>query len=650
MPRAPMQRTPMAPAVADAKAAPAATGAAAAAPHIEQFRRLYAEQAAGRAASLDEEMRAAALAELLVAGFPLRRDEEWIHTPLRAVAEARYRLGSAAPAFAAPGWGSELARELVAGEPVLLLTCNGAVAGPGVVAGVGAGTGNGAAGGPRAGGATSGRGSTGGRGVSSGNAVAATAIPGVRRAAWDGAPRTADTFTRPLATVFTRLARVFGDHAVLHCDAAAAGTPLHIVHLVEAGALAGPRVTIRIAPGARVTLVESCIAVDPAALGGAAADATAPRAAGNHGAAVDPVAAFGAASGTAAADGKTPGGAAARGATERGAAPNGATGNGAVPKQAAADRGAAAGAVAGAAPGGAAADGAAADGAAAGAAADGAAADGAAADGAAADGAAADGAAADGAAARSASGAVGAARRREPAPSRAASLSCADTEIRLGAGASLTYVRVQAVGTDAFDFGTTTVVQEQDSELHALSVALGGRIARHTCNVLAAAPGTNSRLGGATVAAGGQVLDHHTYLEHAAPGCASRQLYRTVLGRGGHAVFSGRILVRPLAQQTDAFQLNQNLLLGDARVDTKPQLEIGADDVRCTHGATTGRLNDDQLFYLQARAIPRAQAVRMLARGFVDEVVGELRDAALRPRLLKLLHRRLDRLEGSVVQ
>ena len=604
MPRAPMQRTPTAAAVAEAKAAPAATGAAgaaAAAPHMEQFCRLYAERAAGRAASLDEEMRAAALAELLVDGFPLRRDEEWIHTPLRAVAEARYRLGSAAPAFAAPGWGGELARELVAGEPVLLLTCNGEIAGPGVAAGVGAGTGNGAAGGPRAGGATSGRGSTGGRGVSSGSAGAATAIPGVRHAAWDGAPRTAHTFTRPLATVFTRLARVFGDHAVLHCDAAAAGAPLHIVHLVEAGALAAPRVTIRIAPGARVTLVESCIAVDPVALGGAAADATAR----------DPVAAFGAAAGTATADGKTAGAAAAREATERGAAPNGATGNGAVAKQAAADRGAAAGAVAGAAP---------------------------------------DGAAADGAAARSASGAVGAGRRREPAPSGAASLSCADTEIRLGAGAVLTYVRVQAVGADAFDFGTTTVVQERDSELHALSVALGGRIARHTCNVLAAAPGTNSRLGGATVAAGGQVVDHHTYLEHAAPGCASRQLYRTVLGRGGHAVFAGRILVRPVAQQTDAFQLNQNLLLDDARVDTKPQLEIGADDVRCTHGATTGRLNDDQLFYLQARAIPRAQGVRMLARGFVDEVVGELPDAALRPRLLKLLHRRLDRLEGSVVR
>ena len=591
-----MQRALMAPAVAEA--APAATGAAAAAPHVEQFRRLYEERAAGRAASLDEEMRAASLAELLAHGFPLRRDEEWVHTPLRAVAEARYRLGSAAPAFAAAGWGNDLVHELVAGEPVLLLTCNGAVAGPGVVAGVGARTSNGAAGGPGAGGATSGRGANGGRGLSSGNAGAATAIPGVRRASWDGAPRTADTFTRPLATVFTRLARVFGDHAVLHCDAAAAGTPLHVVHLVEAGALAAPRVTISIAPGARVTLVESCIAFDPAALGGPAADATAPQAAGADGATVDPATAGGAA-----ADGAAPGGAASRAATDRGAAPNGATGNGAVPKAAAADGGAASGS-----------------------------------------------GAADGAAARSASQAAGATAtgRLQRAPSRAASLSCADTEIRLGAGAALTYVRVQAVGADAFDFGTTTVVQERNSVLHGLSVALGGRIARHACNVLAAAPGTSSRLGGATVAAGGQVLDHHTYLEHAAPGCSSRQLYKTVLGRGGHGVFSGRILVRPVAQQTDAFQLNRNLLLGDARVDAKPQLEIGADDVRCTHGATTGRLNDDQLFYLQARAIPRSQAVRMLARGFLDEVVGELPDAALRRRLLKLLHRRLDRLDEGV--
>ena len=530
------------------EAAPAATEAPAAAPRMEQFRRLFEERAAGGAASLDEELRAASLAELLAAGLPLRRDEEWVHTPLRAVAEARYRLGSAVPAPFVEGRGADLVRELVAGEPVALLTCNGALASPAVLASFTGGGAHDVA-------------------ADAGPGLGRLDIPGVRGARGDLWARCREAFTRPLTTAFTRLARAFGDHAVLHCDAAAGAAPLHVVHVVEAGVLAAPRVTIRIADGARVTLMESCVALDGVPAGGRS-----PERASAGGRPATDTPAESAAGGYAAANG------AARRATP-GAPPGGGTVD--------------AGPVgAGMAPN---------------------------------------------AAPRDGSGA---------AP--VASLSCADTEIRLGAGASLTYVRVQAAGAEAFDFGTTTVVQERDSELHALSVALGGRIARHTCNVLAAAPGTNSRLGGATVAAGGQVLDHHTYLEHAAPGCASRQLYKTVLGRGGHAVFSGRILVRPVAQQTDAFQLNQNLLLDDARVDSKPQLEIGADDVRCTHGATTGRLNDDQLFYLQARAIPRAQAVRMLARGFLDEVVGELPDTSLRPRLLKLLHRRLDRLERSI--
>ncbi len=502
----------MAQAAAVAEAAHAAAAAPATAPRMEQFRRLFEARAAGRVASLDEELRAAALAELLASGFPLRRDEEWVHTPLRAVAEAHYRLGSAVPVLAAAGRSAELVRELVAGEPVALLTCNGALASPAMFASLADG-------------------------------AAESDIAGVRGARGDLWPRCREAFTRPLTTAFTRVARTFGDHGVLHCDAAAGVAPLHLVHLVEAGALAAPRVTIRIADGARVTLVESVVAV--------ALPASGRRVTGG---------------------GVTPGHAVMSAARPLGTT-NGAGGHGAAPNDVAGS----------AAP-----------------------------------------------------------------PAGAAALSCADTEIRLGAGASLTYVRVQAAGAESFDFGTTTVVQERDSELHVLSVALGGRIARHTCNVLAAAPGTTSRLGGATAAAGGQVLDHHTYVEHAAPGCASRQLYKTVLGRGGHGVFSGRILVRPVAQQTDAFQLNQNLLLDDARVDTKPQLEIGADDVRCTHGATTGRLNEDQLFYLQARAIGRSRAVRMLARGFLDEVVGELPDAALRPRLLKLLHRRLDRLERSV--
>ena len=458
----------------------AATGSGVDAPYVDQFRKLYREHGAELAVdAADAAARAAALEELAATGFPLRHDEEWVHTPLRPVVEQSYRLGRAATG---PILLDGVAAALVAGEPVALVTSNGADAG----AVTGTVTGNGA------------------------GSEAARAARDVLSAPGDTAPPAASRFTRPTGSAITRLARVFGRRHELHLDAAA-GTapahpvPVHLVHLTAAGALSAPRVRIRIADGARVTLVETFAAADPAA------------------------------------------------------------------------------------------------------------------------------------------------------PAAAPSLACGDTEIHLGAGAALTYVRVQAAAADSFDLGSTTVVQERDSELHALSVAVGARLARHTLNLLAAGPGTSSRLGGAAVAGGAtaadtpapQLIDNHTYLEHAAPSCASRQLYKMVLGGGGHGVFSGRILVRPVAQQTDAFQLNQNLLLDDAVVDTKPQLEIGADDVRCTHGATTGRLNQDQVFYLQTRGIPRPAAGQMLARGFLDEVVGDLPAAALRPRLLELLHRRLDRLAWS---
>ena len=463
----------------------AATSSGVDAPYVERFRKLYREHGEGLAVdAADAAARAAALEELAATGFPLRHDEEWVHTPLRAVVERTYRLGRTATG---PIRLDGVAAALVAGDPVALVTSNGADAG----AVTGTVTGNGAA-----------------RHEWHGGGDGSEAV----RAARDGspapgrtAPPAATRFTRPTGSAFTRLARAFGRRHELHLDAAAGTAPVHLVHLTEPGVLSAPRVRIRIAAGARVTLVETFAVADPAA------------------------------------------------------------------------------------------------------------------------------------------------------PEAAPSLACGDTEIHLGAGAALTYVRVQAAAQDSFDLGSTTVVQERDSELHALSVAVGARLARHTLNLLAAGPGTSSRLGGAAVAGGPsagdtpapQLIDNHTYLEHAAPDCASRQLYKMVLGGGGHGVFSGRILVRPVAQQTDAFQLNQNLLLDDAVVDTKPQLEIGADNVRCTHGATTGRLNPDQMFYLQTRGIPRPAAGQMLARGFLDEVVGDLPAAALRPRLLELLHRRLDRLAWS---
>ena len=478
-----------------------AAGSGPAAPYVERFRKLFREHGAGLAVdAADAAARAAALEELAATGFPLRHDEEWAHTPLRPVVEQTYRLGRAA---AGPIRLDGVAAALVAGEPVALVTSNGADANSGTGLATGVDIVSASDNGTRR------------HEWHSGAGGAMPTLPGVRvtppDVASDATPApernaspAAARFTRPAGSAFTRLARVFGHRHELHLDTAVDAAPLHLVHLTVAGVLSAPRVRIRIAAGARVTLVETFAAADPAA---------------------------------------------------------------------------------------------------------------------------------------------------EAAPS----LTCGDTEIHLGSGSALTYVRVQAAAEDSFDLGSTTVVQERDSELYALSVAVGARLARHTFNLLAAGPGTSSRLGGAAVAGRAatgsspapQLIDNHTYLEHAAPNCASRQLYKMVLGGGGHGVFSGRILVRPEAQQTDAFQLNQNLLLDDAVVDTKPQLEIGADDVRCTHGATTGRLNQDQMFYLQTRGIPRPAAGQMLARGFLDEVVGDLPAAALRPRLLELVHRRLDRLAWS---
>ena len=258
----------MAATVSVAAAAPAGAGASAMAPPMAQFRRLWEERSPA-AGGLAEGARADAVAELLAHGLPLRRDEEWVHTPLRSVAEAHYRLGGAVPGPAADGPGAALVRELVAGEPVALLTCNGALASPAVLASLTGGTG----------------GDAHDDGADAVRGPGQPDIPGVRGARGDLWPRCREAFTRPLTTAFTRLARAFGDHAVLHCDAAAGAAPLHLVHLVEAGVLAAPRVTIRIADGARVTLVESCVAV--AADTGGAPDANADNRAAANGAAPD---------------------------------------------------------------------------------------------------------------------------------------------------------------------------------------------------------------------------------------------------------------------------------------------------------------------------------------------------------------------------
>lgn len=196
------------------------------------------------------------------------------------------------------------------------------------------------------------------------------------------------------------------------------------------------------------------------------------------------------------------------------------------------------------------------------------------------------------------------------------------TEIALGPGAQVTHCRVQEEAAGAFHIGVVVAGQDRDSHFYSLSLSTGALLARHDIRTLFSAPGGQCRLDGLYLAEGRQHVDHHTLIDHRAPQCTSEELYKGVLDGRATAVFNGKVLVRPDAQKSDAHQTNKNLLLSeDAVVNTKPQLEIFADDVKCSHGATIGCLDESALFYLRSRGIDETVARRILIRGFADEVL-----------------------------
>jgi len=177
------------------------------------------------------------------------------------------------------------------------------------------------------------------------------------------------------------------------------------------------------------------------------------------------------------------------------------------------------------------------------------------------------------------------------------------------------------------------------------SIALGGRLMRRDTVVTFDGPGGEATLDGLYVVTGEELVDHHTTADHAVPGCTSRELFKGVLDGSSRAVFNGAVIIRPGAQKSDAGQSNQNLLLSDdAMIDTKPELQIFADDVKCSHGATVGQLDDDALFYLRARGIGPAKARAMLTHAFAREVVERIAHPALRADLDALVERRMERL------
>ncbi|MGH9403876.1 MAG: Fe-S cluster assembly protein SufD [Terriglobia bacterium] len=215
------------------------------------------------------------------------------------------------------------------------------------------------------------------------------------------------------------------------------------------------------------------------------------------------------------------------------------------------------------------------------------------------------------------------------------------TEVVAGENSAVEHIKLQEESENAFHIGTVEARQERSSRFYSHSISLGALLARHDINAILGGEGAECTLNGLFQTVGRQHVDHHTRLDHAMPHCSSREYYRGVLDGRSVGVFNGAIIVRKDAQKTDAIQSNKNLLLSDeAVINTKPELQILADDVRCTHGATIGQLDADAIFYLRARGIGLEAARHLLTRAFANDVINRIKFAPARERLEgKLLQR-----------
>jgi Fe-S cluster assembly protein SufD len=221
------------------------------------------------------------------------------------------------------------------------------------------------------------------------------------------------------------------------------------------------------------------------------------------------------------------------------------------------------------------------------------------------------------------------------------------TAARLGADAELRRTVLVEEGAAAVHLSHLDAKLEARARLDAFALLLGGHRVRHEANLRFDGEGASCDINGAFIAGGEDEANVVTAIDHAAPGCRTSELIKGVAAGRGHGAFQGRITVRKDAQQTDAHQLSRNLILGRrAVIDTKPELEIDADDVKCSHGASVGDLDEAALFYLRTRGIPEEEARRILIEGFLSETVEAVGDAAVRDYLLRRLAARLAALEG----
>ena len=217
------------------------------------------------------------------------------------------------------------------------------------------------------------------------------------------------------------------------------------------------------------------------------------------------------------------------------------------------------------------------------------------------------------------------------------------TELFVGDSARLEFVKFQDEAADAFHIAAFHGEFGRASHVNVHSFALGAKLSRNNIRTKLAGEGLECILNGLYLTRGEQLADHHMIVEHAQPHCASHEYFNGILDDKSKGVFHGRILVRPIAQKTDAKKTNKNLLLSDdATADTKPQLEIYADDVKCTHGATIGQLNEESIFYLRTRGIGPETARRMLIHAFAGEIIERIQHEPAREELDKLVWERLE--------
>jgi Fe-S cluster assembly protein SufD len=212
------------------------------------------------------------------------------------------------------------------------------------------------------------------------------------------------------------------------------------------------------------------------------------------------------------------------------------------------------------------------------------------------------------------------------------------TELVAGEDSTVSHFMIEREHAKAFNFSTLRIQQERSANVASHSVLLGGGLVRNNVHPVLAGEGGECLINGLFVGTGQQHLDNYMYVEHASPHCSSRQFYNGILDDAAHGVFHGRIIVHRDAQKTDAKQTNRNLLLSDdAQIDTKPQLEIYADDVKCTHGATIGQIEEHALFYLRSRGIDEVSARRLLLSAFARECVERISPGIARTHVEQLL-------------